>query len=133
MLRGGRWVTTPFTGPLAPGPQRLTWDGSKRVGKALQGGYEAEITVTDANGAVSQRVPFALDTKAPVLRFVSLRPLVLDVSEPAEIVLRVNGARRVVKRTKAGRFAVGLPFRARVVRATAWDPAGNRSRPLRYP
>ena len=132
VLRGSKWVVTPFDGPLAPGPQKLTWDGAKRVGKALNGDYEAEITVTDAVGSVSQRVPFALDTKAPVLRLRSLRPLVLDVSEPAEVVLRVNGVRRVVKRTKAGRFAVGLPFRARVVRGVAWDPAGNRSRPLRY-
>jgi hypothetical protein len=133
VLRGGRWVATPFAGPLAPGPQKLTWDGSKRVGNALDGSYEAEISVTDAVGTVSQRVPFALDRKAPALRLVSLRPLVLDLSEPGEVVLRVNGARRVVKRTRPGRFAVGLPFRARVVRGTAWDPAGNRSRPLRYP
>jgi hypothetical protein len=133
VLRAGKWVATPFDGPLAPGPQKLTWDGAKRVGKALNGDYEAEITVTDAVGSVSQRVPFALDTRAPVLRLVSLRPLVLDVSEPAEVVLTVNGARRVVKRTKPGRFAVGLPFRARVVRGTAWDAGGNRSRPLRHP
>jgi N-acetylmuramoyl-L-alanine amidase len=133
VLRGGKWVATPFTGPLAPGPQKLTWDGAKRVGRALDGGYEAEITVTDVVGSVSQRVPFTLDTRPPVLRLVSLRPLVLDVSEPAAVVLTVNGARRVVKRTKPGRFAVGLPFRARAVRGIAWDPGGNRSRPLRYP
>jgi hypothetical protein len=133
VLRSGKWVATPFNGPLAPGPQKLTWDGSKRVGKALNGEYEAEITVTDVVGTVSQRVPFALDTKAPTLRLISVRPLVLDVSEPADVVLQVNGARRVVKRAKPGRFAVGLPFRARAVRGIAWDPAGNRSRPLSYP
>jgi hypothetical protein len=55
---------------------------------------------------------------------------VLELSEPAEVVLRVNGARRVVKRTKPGRFAVGFRFRPRVVRAVAWDTAGNRSRPV---
>jgi hypothetical protein len=130
VLRAGKWVATPFAGPLAPGPQKLTWDGSKRVGKALNGPYEAELTVADGVGTVTQRVPFQLDTRAPSLRLVSLRPLVLELSEPAEVVLRVNGARRVVKRTKPGRFAVGFRFRPRVVRAVAWDTAGNRSRPV---
>ena len=133
VLRAGKWVATPFAAALQPGPQRLSWDGSKRVGRSLDGAYEAELTVTDAVGAVSQRVPFALDTRPPVLRLLSLRPVTLELSEPAEVVLNVNGVRRVVKRTRAGRFAVGFRFRPRVVRATAWDAAGNRSRPLRYP
>ena len=133
VLRAGKWVATPFAAALQPGPQRLSWDGSKRVGRSLDGAYEAELTVTDAVGAVAQRVPFALDTRPPVLHLLSLRPVTLELSEPAEVVLNVNGVRRVVKRTRAGRFAVGFRFRPRVVRATAWDAAGNRSRPLRYP
>jgi hypothetical protein len=103
------------------------------VGRALQGAYEAEIAVTDIIGTVSQRVPFVLDTTAPALRLLSRRPLRLWLSEPAEVVLRANNVRRVVRRTRAGRFAVGFPFRPRTVRATAWDAAGNRSRPLRFP
>ena len=132
VFRDRKWVATPFNAPLGAGPQKLTWDGSKRVGKAVNGDYEAEITVTDAVGSVSQRVPFALDTRAPTLRLVSLQPLVFDVSEAADVVLTVNRLRRVVTRAKPGRFAVGLRFRPRVVRATAWDAAGNRSRSLHY-
>jgi hypothetical protein len=133
ILRRGVWVATPALQLLEPGAHRLSWNGKKRVGRALQGSYEAELAVTDIVGTVSQRVPFVLDTTPPRLRLLSLRPLRLWVSEPAEIVLRVNNVRRVVRRTRAGRFAVGFPFRPRTVRATAWDAAGNRSRPLRFP
>jgi hypothetical protein len=132
ILRRNRWVATPAVQLLDAGAHRLTWDGKKRVGRALQGAYEGELAVTDVIGTVAQRVPFVLDTKAPTLRLLSLRPLRLWLSEPAEVVLRVNGVRRVVRRTRAGRFAVGFPFRPRTVRATAWDAAGNRSRPLRF-
>ena len=133
ILRRGVWVATPAVQLLEPGAHRLSWDGRKRVGRALQGAYEAELSVVDLVGTVSQRVPFVLDTTAPALRLLSLRPLRLWLSEPAEVVLRVNNVRRVVRRTRAGRFAVGFPFRPRTVRATAWDAAGNRSRPLRFP
>src|SRR5918999_1393346 len=133
ILRRGVWGATPAVQLLEPGAHRLSWDGRKRVGRALQGAYEAELSVVDLVGTVSQRVPFVLDTTAPALRLLSLRPLRLWLSEPAEGVLRVNNVRRVVRRARAGRFAVGFPFRPRTVRATAWGVAGNRSRPLRFP
>ncbi len=48
ILRDGTWVATPFAGPLAPGPRGVTWDGSKRLGRLLDGSYTAVVEATDA-------------------------------------------------------------------------------------
>jgi hypothetical protein len=125
ILRGGKWVATPFAGSLDPGAQSLPWDGRKRLGRLLDGDYEAELTATTANGSVTQRVPFASDITRPVLRLLALRPLRLEVSEPASVVLTLDGVRRVVERRTAGRFTVGLRKAPKRVRGVAWDRAGN--------
>jgi hypothetical protein len=130
ILREGVWVATAFSGSLSPGAQALSWDGSKRIGRLLDGRYEAELTVTDVNGAVAQRVPFAADSTRPVLRLRNRRPLRLWLSEPADVVLVIGGRREVVRRLRAGAFVVPLAGDGRV-RAVAWDRAGNTSRPLR--
>jgi N-acetylmuramoyl-L-alanine amidase len=133
ILRNGAWVATAFAGPLAPGEQALSWDGKKRIGTLLDGRYEAELTAADVNGPVSQRIAFTADSTPPLLQLVSRQPLRLRLSEPAEVVLILDGRREVVRRTRAGVFTVGLavpPIRARAV---AWDAAGNTSRPLRFP
>jgi YD repeat-containing protein len=126
VLSRGLWVATVFAGALEAGPQALTWDGRKRLGRLLDGRYEAELI---APGFV-QRFAFASDTRAPLLRVLRLRPARLWVSEPAEVVLTVDGRRRTVRRDRAGAFAVpGRPPR-RVLRAVARDAAGNVGRPL---
>ena len=126
VLSRGLWVATVFAGALEAGPQALSWDGRKRLGRLLDGRYEAELT---APGFV-QRFPFASDTRAPRLRLLRLRPARLWVSEPADVVLTVDGRRRTVRRDRAGGFAVpGRPPR-RVLRAVARDGAANVGRPL---
>jgi hypothetical protein len=126
VLSRGLWVATVFAGALEAGPQALSWDGRKRLGRLLDGRYEAELT---APGFL-QRFPFASDTRAPRLRLLRLRPARLWVSEPADVVLTVDGRRRTVRRDRAGGFAVpGRPPR-RVLRAVARDAAANVGRPL---
>jgi hypothetical protein len=130
ILLNGKWVATPFDGPLEAGAQRLVYDGAKRLGRLPDGAYEAELSVTDAVGTVTQRLPFVSDTRAPSLRLVSTSPLRLDVSEPATVVIWFDGRRRTVTRGQEGVFwAAG---RVRNVRAIAYDDAGNRSAVLRY-
>jgi len=133
ILNGEGWVATPFSGSLAPGSQRVMWDGRKRIGRVLDGRYVAELTVTDVVGTVSQRLGFAADTTRPSLRLVSLRPLRLWLSEPAEIVLVTDGRRQAVRRARAGTFTVPLAGTPRRLRVVAWDAGGNTSRPLRRP
>jgi hypothetical protein len=133
LTKDGKFVTTPLVAaPLAPGVHTVPWDGSKRIGRLPDGEYQAEITVTDAVGAMSHAMPFVSDTRPPTLRLVSLRPLRLWVSEAADVVLVVNGERRVVKRPAAGTFLVPAPS-VRTLRATAWDAGGNVSAPVRVP
>jgi hypothetical protein len=133
LTKDGKWVTTPLVAtPLAPGTHEVTWDGSKRIGRLLDGEYQAEIAVTDAVGTFSHAMPFASDTRRPTLRLVSLRPLRLSVSKPVDVVVVRNGQRIVVKRRAAGTFLVPGPA-VRTLRVTAWDPAGNVSLPLRHP
>jgi N-acetylmuramoyl-L-alanine amidase len=126
VLKGGLWVATVFAGPLGVGPQVVPWDGRKRLGRLLDGPYEAELT---SPGDV-QRLGFASDTRAPTLRLLRLRPTRLWVSEAAEVVLTVDARRRSVRRDRSGAFAVpGRPAR-RVLRAVARDAAGNVGSPL---
>jgi hypothetical protein len=131
ILREEEWVATPFAGPLAPGPQVLSWDGAKRVGRALDGSYVGELSVTDDVGTIVQRTPFAVDTTRPRLRILGARPLRLELSEPAEVVVVADAERRVISVEQAGVHTV--PWHAAVrVRAVAWDAAGNASRPATY-
>jgi hypothetical protein len=131
LTKDGKYVATPLlTTRLEPGVHVPIWDGSKRHGRLPNGEYQAELSVTDSIGTVAQALPFASDVRAPVLRLVSRRPLRLRVSEPAQVVLLLDGRRIVVKRPAAGPFTVPAPA-FRTLRATAWDAAGNVSAPLR--
>jgi hypothetical protein len=133
LTKDGKFVTTPHApARLEPGVHVVTWDGSKRIGRLLDGEYRAEITVTDGAGTMSYSMPFASDTRAPVVRLVSLRPLRLSVTKASDVVVVRNGQRIVVKRRAPGAFLVPGPA-VRTLRATAWDPAGNVSAPLRVP
>jgi hypothetical protein len=131
MLRRRAWVATALEGPLEPGSHEVPWDGRKRLGRAVDGSYEAEITLTDHVGTTVHRVPFTVDSRAPRLALVSRLPLRLRVDEPGELVTQARGRRIVVKVAKPGVHTVpgvGAPAGARVV---AWDAAGNRSRQIR--
>jgi hypothetical protein len=129
--RGSAWVATPVDGSLETGPQSVAWDGRKRRGRALDGTYDAELTVTTVVSSVTQRLPFRLDTAAPTLRLVRLWPLRLRVSEAATIVVTVAGRRREIRAARPGIVRVPLRVRPTRLRATARDDAGNLSRPLR--
>jgi flagellar hook assembly protein FlgD len=128
ILRDGRWVATPFTGEVEAGTQTVTWDGRKRLGRAREGGYTVSVEALDVSGATARvELPFLLDATAPVVRIVSDAPPRLRVSEAAVLVIRANGARRVVRATGPGVFRIPRIDRLRTLVVTARDAAGNES------
>jgi hypothetical protein len=133
VLREGRWVATPLAGPQGPGPVAVSWDGAKRVGRARDGSYAAVVEATDAVGTARIELPFLADTRPPEVRIVNREPLRLWVSEPARLTLRVDGNAHRFQARRAGTVRVPGVRRARVVRAVAWDAAGNVSLPARRP
>jgi hypothetical protein len=126
VLKDGKWIATVFNGALPAGRQLISWDGRKRIGRLLDGTYEAELSIS---GFV-QRAAFRADSTSPRLRLRRLRPARLWVSEPAEVVVTVDGNRRRVRRDRAGSFVVPGPRPRRVLRAVARDAAGNASKAL---
>jgi hypothetical protein len=126
VLKDGKWITTLFEGALPAGSQVIPWNGRKRIGRLVDGTYEAELAIS---GFV-QRALFRSDSTPPRLRVQRLRPARLWVSEPADVVLTVDGNRRRVRRDRAGAFAVPGPRPRRVLRAAALDDAGNASKAL---
>jgi N-acetylmuramoyl-L-alanine amidase len=127
ILREGRWVATPFSGTVDPGERVVTWDGSKRLGRAADGTYAVSVEATDGAGTSRVELPLALDSTAPRLHIVSAVPPVLRVSEPVTLLLRVNGARRTVRVTAPGPVRIPRIERLRTLVATATDAAGNRT------
>ncbi len=130
ILRGGKWVATPFAGPLEKGQRSLEWDGTKRFGKLLDGDYEAVVEATDAFATATIAVPFATDTREPKLRIVTRSPLAVRVSEPAKLTLRFGARTLVFDALAAGDVRIPHAPRAGLVRAVAWDGAGNSSTPV---
>ena len=133
VMRGKASVAPVFAGPLSQGPQRLTWDGRKRIGRLVDGAYAAELTVTDAFTTISHSLPFASDTRPPAVRLVSLRPLRLRVDEPAALTMSINGVRRALKVSRAGVVRVTVAGTPRHVTVVARDAVGNVSKQFRYP
>ena len=129
ILKNGKWVATPFAGPLEPGVQRVQWDGMKRAGKLVDGAYEAVVEATDPIATSIASLPFSADTLRPRLRIVQRRPLRIWVSEPARLTLRFGTRSLVYDAPAAGTRLVPKAPRLGVVRAVAWDPAGNKSIP----
>jgi hypothetical protein len=127
ILREGRWVATPFAGPAEPGDLAVSWDGRKRLGKALDGTYVVSVEATDGLATARVELPFLLDATAPTVRIVSSTPPRLWVSEAATLELRVNGARRTMRATAAGTHRVPRIERLRTLVVTARDAAGNES------
>jgi len=127
ILRNGKWVATPFTGLAGPGAQIVTWDGSKRIGKAQDGAYTASVEAVDAIGTATVELPFVLDATAPTVRVVSAEPPRIWVSEAATLDVRVNGARRVMRATAPGAMRIPRVERLRTLVVVARDAAGNVS------
>jgi flagellar hook assembly protein FlgD len=127
ILRDGKWVATPFTGPAEPGSQTVTWDGSKRIGKAQDGTYSASVEAVDAVGTATVELSFVLDATAPTVRVVSAEPPRIWVSEAATLVVRVHGARRVMRATGPGAMRIPRIQRLRSLVVVARDAAGNAS------
>ena len=131
VLRDGKWVATAFAGTMPSGQRLIRWDGSKRVGRLLDGSYAVVVEATDGIGTQAIEVPFLADTKRPVVRFLPGRPLRVWVSEPALLTLRVNGRPLRLQAKAPGVEAVPGFRRIGLARAVAWDPAGNVSVPVR--
>jgi hypothetical protein len=130
ILKSGKWVATPFAGPLETGPRTLEWDGAKRIGRLLDGDYEAVLEATDAIGTTRVALPFAADTRQPKIRILTRSPLKLWVSEPARVTLRFGTRSLVHDALAPGESRVRNAPRLGIVRAVAWDPAGNKSIPV---
>jgi hypothetical protein len=130
VLRNGKWVATPFNGPLPAGARKVEWDGTKRIGRLVDGLYEAVVEATDPIATSSVTLPFSADTRQPKIRIVQRSPLQIWVSEPATLTLRFGA--RTVSRTAVEPGTLRIPNMPRlgIVRAVAWDPAGNRSIPV---
>ncbi len=127
ILRDGKWVATPFTGLAGPGSQTVTWDGSKRIGRARDGAYVASVESVDAVGTATVELPFLLDATAPTVRVVSAEPPRIWVSEAATLDVRVNGARRVMRSTGPGTLRIPRIERLRTLVVAARDAAGNET------
>ena len=129
ILKEGKWIATPFKGPLDTGVRQVEWDGAKRVGRLLDGTYEAVVEATDAFTTSTVAVPFAADTRQPRIRIVQRYPLRVWVSEPARLTLRFGTRSLVYEALAAGEARVPNAPRLGIVRAVAWDAAGNTSIP----
>ncbi len=125
--RDGRLVATLFSGNAGPGEQTASWDGIKRLGRALDGTYTVSVEATDALGAAVVDVPLVVDTKAPAVRIVSDAPPRLQVSEAATLDLKANGARRRIRVDAPGVVRIPRIERLRTLTGTAIDAAGNRT------
>ncbi len=130
ILKNGKWVATPFAGPLQAGVKKVDWDGVKRVGRLVDGMYEAIVEATDPIATSTVALPFAADTRQPRLRIVQRSPLRIWVSEPARLTLRFGTRNLVHEAAAAGIVRIPKAPRLGIVRAVAWDPAGNKSIPV---
>ena len=129
IVKNGKWVATPFSGPLEAGPKKVDWNGAKRVGKLVDGMYEAILEATDPIATSTVALPFAADTRQPKLRIVQRSPLRIWLSEPARLTLRFGTRSLVYDAAAAGTARIPNAPRLGIVRAVAWDPAGNTSIP----
>ena len=129
ILKNGKWVATPFKGPLEAGARQVEWDGVKRIGRLLDGAYDAVVEATDAFATTTVAVPFTADTRQPRIRIVQRYPLRVWVSEPARLTLRFGARSLVHEALVAGEARVPNTPKLGFVRAVAWDAAGNASIP----
>jgi hypothetical protein len=124
VLREGKWVATPYTGTLGPGPQALRWNGTRSAGPARDGSYAVVLEATDAVGTSQVSLPFRLDAQPPALKLL-VRPPRLWISEPATVTVRVNGSLRRLVATAPG-FLPLIGIRSvKALVAVARDAARN--------
>jgi hypothetical protein len=129
IMKQGKWVATPFVGPLELGSQSVEWDGFKRIGRLLDGEYEAVVEATDAIATSTLAVPFSSDTSPPKVKILQRSPLRLWLSEPATVTLRFGTRSMMFKAVASGAVRVPKAPKVGIVRVVAWDAAGNKSRP----
>jgi hypothetical protein len=88
--------------------------------------YSVVVEAEDEFAMASFAAPFVSDTTPPVVRFLPGLPLRVRISEPAALVVRVNGT--TVRQTVSRAGVVRVRWRVRTARAqlVAWDEAGNR-------
>jgi N-acetylmuramoyl-L-alanine amidase len=127
VFRESQGVVALFFSSQLLGVQEVTWNGLRASGPVRDGLYTALVEARDAFGTARFAAPFVLDTTAPVAQVVSGRPLRVRVSEPAALVLRVDGT--TIRRQVASAGVVRVPWDGTPagVRVVAWDGAGNRS------
>jgi len=133
VLRDGRWVATPFTGPLPLGFQLIEWNGAKRLGRLRDGTYEVRVEATDAVATASVGAVFDADSTPPRVVILPGPLLRLRVSEPALLTLLVNGQSLKHQAVAGGEVTVPWDGPAGRVRVVAWDASGNKSAPVRRP
>ncbi len=126
--RDGTVVATLFSGTRGPGPQVVDWNGKDLNGVPLpDGSYQVVATVAGALGSVSVPLPLAVDSTAPTLTLLDVKSLRFTLSEPATVMLVVNGLPET-KVEPAGTFTVPPPRTGvQSVSAQARDAAGNVS------
>ncbi|MGZ8688527.1 MAG: hypothetical protein ACXWZP_08885, partial [Gaiellaceae bacterium] len=132
VLRDGKWVATPFSGPLPAGPQTVVWNGARRAGRTLDGSYSAVIEAADSFGTAAISLPFLLDARAPTIRLAA-RPPRIWLSEAAAVSLRVNGSLRRLELPGPGFLVLSGIRKVRSIVVVARDAAGNKAvlrRPL---
>jgi len=127
----GRFVTQPFDGDLGAGPQTLTWDGHKRIGRLLDGNYVAVLVLQEPTGAATHTLPFVADSTPPRLKLLSVsrHELRFRLGEDASVSLTVAG-RTYTRQAKAGVVRFWVPV-WRHFSAVALDAAGNLTAPIR--
>ena len=126
VLRDGKWVATPFFGPMPEGFQSVAWNGAKRVGRTLDGSYTAVIEATDLFGTAAVSLPFLLDAHPPAIKLAA-RPPRIWLSEAAAVTVRVNGSLRRLTAQARGFLALTGIRKVRSIVVVARDAAGNRA------
>jgi hypothetical protein len=126
IVRAGSWVATLLKSTaLGAGSHQLVWKS-----KALRdGSYTAVLEVTDAITTVGIELPFVADSTAPSVEILPTRKLRIRVSEPAMLVLLIDGRWQQREVKKAGVVNVPGAGSALRVRVVARDLAGNASAP----
>ena len=90
---------------------------------------EAVVEATDAIATSRLAVPFGSDTRRPQVKIVQRFPLRVWVSEPSRLTLRFGARSLVYEATAPGTARIRNAPRLGIVRAVAWDAAGNTSIP----
>ncbi len=145
---GGKVVRTLVSGRRVPrGLAVVTWNGRDDSGRLLpDGSYKPRVHLSSDRRTILLPNPIVLDTRPPKAAIASVRPQVFTpgygrvtvgyrVSEPATVILYVNGLRRVRSRFHPGKGkiqwfgtvgSVELPAGTYRLQLAAVDLAGNR-------